>query len=92
MIALLGATLDQILEFPACLLLGGVITRRGRGVPVDFFDVGSLASGLWTINDAELQRQYYGVGPGFAIVAGGLMLLRASYWIARRRPGGPGRS
>jgi hypothetical protein len=133
----LAASLDQFLEFPAGLLLGGLITRRARQAPLDGVDaifligllltagllarriaraperplggyglwhktprdtMGSTASwahalwalcyfwlahGLWTQYDADEQRSYLGLGPGFLIVAAGFLSLRVVVRIKR---------
>jgi hypothetical protein len=48
LVALLAASLDQLLEFPACLLLGGLITRRAQELPLEAPDALFLAGFLLT--------------------------------------------
>jgi hypothetical protein len=43
LLALLAASLDQALELPACVLLGSLIMRRQRNVPIELVDAGMLA-------------------------------------------------
>ena len=38
LMAVLGASLDQMFELPACFLLGGLIMRRSRGEPMGVSD------------------------------------------------------
>ncbi len=43
LLALLAASLDQALELPACVLLGGLNMRRERDLPIELVDVGAFA-------------------------------------------------
>lgn len=42
LLTILSATMDQLLQFPACILVTGVFMRRHREVPFDLFDAGSI--------------------------------------------------
>jgi hypothetical protein len=41
MLALLSASIDQVFEFPACVLLWSLLARGQRGEPRGLFDVGA---------------------------------------------------
>src|SRR5687767_9869595 len=42
LLALLSASLDQLLQLPACFLVAGLIMRQGRNEPFGLFDLGSI--------------------------------------------------
>ena len=50
LLALLSASLDQLFQVPASLLVWGLIARWGRHEPFAFFDVASLAVALFCVS------------------------------------------